>query len=67
MFYREFALQLDADRPFDSIAASMLQNLRLNALGSVAEIAKVYLEEIRKIQPEASYLLGGDSFGGLLA
>ncbi len=67
MFYREFALQLDEDRPFYAIEAPMLQDLRLNALGSVAEIAKVYLEEIRKIQPEGPYLLGGYSFGGLVA
>jgi amino acid adenylation domain-containing protein len=67
MFYREFALQLDEDRPFYAIEAPMLQDLRLNALGSVAEIAKVYLEEIRRIQPEGPYLLGGYSFGGLVA
>ncbi len=67
MFYREFALQLDEERPFYAIEAPMLQNLELNALGSVAEIARVYLEDIRKIQPEGPYLLGGYSFGGLVA
>ncbi len=67
MFYREFALQLDEERPFYAIEAPMLQDLQLDALGSVEEIAKVYLEDIRKIQPEGPYLLGGYSFGGLVA
>ncbi len=67
MFYREFALQLDEERPFYALEAPMLQNLQLNALGSVAEIASVYLDNIRKIQPEGPYLLGGYSFGGLVA
>lgn len=67
MFYREFALQLDEDRPFYAIEAPMLQDLQLNALGSISEIAKAYLEAIQEIQPEGPYLLGGYSFGGLVA
>ncbi len=67
MFYREFAMQLDEDRPFYAIEAPMLQNLNLNALASVAETATAYLADIRKIQPEGPYLLGGYSFGGLVA
>ena len=67
MFYREFAMQLDDDRPFYAIEAPMLQNLKLNALDSVAAIAKAYLEDIRRIQPDGPYLLGGYSFGGLVA
>lgn len=45
----------------------MLQDLKLDAPGSVAEIARVYLADVRKIQPEGPYLLGGYSFGGLVA
>jgi thioesterase domain-containing protein/NAD(P)-dependent dehydrogenase (short-subunit alcohol dehydrogenase family)/acyl carrier protein len=67
LFYRDFGLQLDENRPIHAIEAPMLQNPRLNAADNVATIATAYLADIRRIQPEGPYLLGGYSFGGIVA
>ena len=67
LFYREFGLRLDENRPFHAIEAPMLQDPELDARDSVAAIAKAYLEDIRRIQPDGPYLLGGYSFGGIVA
>jgi len=53
--YRLYGIQC---RGFDDSAAP---------LGSVEEMAAAYLEEVREIQPEGPYHLGGYSFGGLVA
>jgi len=37
------------------------------ALNSVADLATLYLEEMRKLQPVGPYFLVGESFGGLVA
>jgi thioesterase domain-containing protein/acyl transferase domain-containing protein len=67
LFYRDFGLQLDENRPIHAIEAPMLQNPQLHAADSVATIATAYLADIRRIQPEGPYLLGGYSFGGIVA
>jgi amino acid adenylation domain-containing protein len=67
LFYRQFGLQLQVDRPFFAIEAPMLQDLRLHAGESVEAIAASYIRDIRRIQPEGPYLLGGYSFGGIVA
>ncbi|MFT5192598.1 MAG: surfactin synthase thioesterase subunit [Verrucomicrobiales bacterium] len=38
-----------------------------NEVPSVEEAARLYLEEIRRVQPTGPYFLGGYSYGGLVA
>ncbi len=59
--YRELASTLP-DRPVYG-----LECVRGYAGETVATMATTYLEEIRRVQPEGPYLLGGWSLGGLIA
>jgi thioesterase domain-containing protein len=40
---------------------------KLPPIATIEEMAAVYLAEIRKVQPRGPYLLGGASFGGVVA
>jgi amino acid adenylation domain-containing protein len=63
--YAGLARELAPDRPFYG-----LQSLGLDGGApqtTVEEMAATYLEEILKVQPEGPWLLGGWSFGALLA
>jgi amino acid adenylation domain-containing protein len=64
--YRELARQLGDDRPFFALQADGLDGeaepeVRIEAM------AARYVEAIRGAQPEGPYLLGGWSFGGVVA
>jgi amino acid adenylation domain-containing protein len=61
--YVELARALGHERPFyalQSPSASM-------EITTVEEMATLYLREIRQVQPEGPYFLGGWSMGGLVA
>ena len=62
----DLAQHLDPDRPFYG-----LQSVGLNGndepYSRVEEMAARYIDEIRAVQPHGPYLLGGLSFGGLVA
>lgn len=66
-------LRLDAlcddDRPVYGITNHMhcLGHQHVEYPSSLAELARVYLEEIRAVQPHGPYLLGGWSMGGMVA
>jgi thioesterase domain-containing protein/acyl carrier protein len=60
------AQHLGNDRPFYGIQAYGLDDGKLPH-ASVEEMAAHYISEVRKIQPEGPYLLGGYSFGGAVA
>jgi len=64
--YLELAHQLDSDRSFYG-----LQPLGLDGtsapLKSIKAIANYYIQAIQTMQPRGPYLLGGWSFGGLVA
>ncbi|MDC3955568.1 non-ribosomal peptide synthetase/type I polyketide synthase [Polyangium jinanense] len=66
MVYVPLARLLGTDRPFYGLQASGLLD-DLAPLNSVEALAERYVEAIRAIQPEGPYLLGGWSFGGLVA
>jgi surfactin family lipopeptide synthetase A len=66
LFLRDLAAHLHRDQPFYAIR-SPGQNGEIAPLTSVKAMAQFYLQEIRAIQPEGAYLLGGYSFGGLVA
>jgi FkbH-like protein len=60
------AKYLDRDRPFYGLRGIGLDGIQ-NPLTSVGEMAKCYLAEIRNLQPQGPYLLGGQCWGGTVA
>ncbi|WP_441287561.1 amino acid adenylation domain-containing protein [Sorangium sp. KYC3313] len=64
--YADLARELGRDRPFYGIQAFGLETPP-RPLASVGEMAEAYCEELRRVQPEGPYLLGGWSMGGVVA
>ena len=65
--YRRLVNRLEyLDRPIYSIRAQGLGG-DTEPIGSVAEMAALYLKEIKEVQPQGPYFLGGYSFGGTVA
>ena len=65
-FYRELAESLDTDQAVYGIEAKGLDG-KEETLTTVEEMAKAYLMSVKSLQPKGPYLLGGASFGGLIA
>jgi amino acid adenylation domain-containing protein len=66
LFLKSLANHLSWDQPFYAIR-SPGQNGETAPLTCIKEMAKLYIKEIKTIQPQGPYLLGGYSFGGLVA
>ena len=66
LFLKSLANHLSRDQPFYAIR-SPGQNGETAPLTCIKEMAKLYIKEIKTIQPQGPYLLGGYSFGGLVA
>jgi non-ribosomal peptide synthetase component F/thioesterase domain-containing protein len=66
LIYRELALRLGADQPVYGLQAQGLDG-ELPALGTIEEMAALYVEEIRRIQLHGPYYLGGYCMGGTIA
>jgi amino acid adenylation domain-containing protein len=64
--FRDLARHLGSDQPFYALQPQGLDGKR-PCLASVAEMAQRYIREIRRVQPEGPYRIGGYSFGGLVA
>jgi thioesterase domain-containing protein/acyl carrier protein len=64
--YAELARHLGPGRPFHALRATGLDG-REPPLDSVEEMARRYVEQVRAVQPEGPYLLGGWSLGGAVA
>lgn len=64
--YLALASLLDPEEPFFALEHPGLQSLE-GFPTSIEQLASLYLGEIRALQPEGPYLLGGWSLGGLLA
>jgi thioesterase domain-containing protein len=64
--YRPLARLLGPDQPVYTLQARGLDG-HIEADSSIEEMAAAYIEEIRRIQPQGPYYLGGFCFGGLLA
>jgi amino acid adenylation domain-containing protein len=64
--FEHFSRYFDPDRPLYGIQAQGLDGKRPRHR-SVEEMAAHYVKEIRELQPEGPYYLGGSSFGGLVA
>jgi thioesterase domain-containing protein/acyl carrier protein len=66
IIYRDLARHLGTDQPVYGLQAQGLDG-KQTCLNRVEDMATLYLEAIRAIQPEGPYLLGGLSFGGTVA
>ena len=63
---RQLARHMNPDYPLYGLQAQGLDGKR-PCLGSLEEMAAHYIKEIRTIQPQGPYFLGGYSLGGLIA
>jgi thioesterase domain-containing protein len=66
LIYRELARHLGADYPFYGLQARGLDGTR-EYLTTTEAMAECYLSEIRELQPEGPYYLGGFCMGGQVA
>ncbi len=66
VYYRGLARQLGADQPVYGLQSQGLDGSR-RPHETVEEMAAHYVREIRGLQPEGPYYLGGYSFGGKVA
>lgn len=62
----DLARYLDADRPFYGLQSIGLDGVR-EPYVRVGDMASHYIEEIRTVQSHGPYLVGGLSFGGVVA
>jgi len=63
--YAELARELGPEQPFYGLQAPSPVVLAENP--SIEQMAELYIKAIRSLQPSGPYLLGGWSFGGLVA
>src|SRR5205807_1503105 len=66
LFYRQLSGFLGSEQPFYGIQSEGLTGGPI-VRTSVESMAEYYWQEIRKVQPCGPYLVGGYSFGGLVA
>jgi amino acid adenylation domain-containing protein/non-ribosomal peptide synthase protein (TIGR01720 family) len=64
--YLDLAKYMAADQPFYGLQMAGLDG-KHEWHKSVAEMAAHYIKEIKSLQPEGPYYIGGSSFGGLVA
>jgi len=64
--FQNLASYLDSDQPFYALQSQGLDG-KQPPYTKIEDMAAHYLREIRTIQPEGPYFLGGFSFGGLVA
>ena len=62
----ELSGMLGADQPFYGFQAKFLDGAQLFHI-KIKDMAKDYIEEIRKVQPEGPYFVGGHCSGGHIA
>jgi amino acid adenylation domain-containing protein len=64
--FQELARHMAPDQPFYGIQPQGIDG-GMPLLDSVEQMASCYIREMRKLQPEGPYFIGGYSFGGLVA
>ena len=65
MIYRQLSEGLAKDRPFYTLEAPALSG-EGDVAPTIEETAKTYLRQIKTVQAEGPYLLGGYCFGGIV-
>jgi aspartate racemase len=66
VFYEQLSKALGPDQPFYAFQSPLLFNADTRET-SIEELASIYVKELRAFSPEGPYVLGGLSFGGLVA
>ncbi len=66
LFYEKLAKALGPDQPFCAFHSLLLSRAEISET-SVEELAAAYVKEMREFYPTGPYLVGGLSFGGLVA
>ncbi len=66
LFYNNLVKRLGADQPCFGLQAVGLSGHQ-SAYDRIEDMAAHYIKEIRGVQPEGPYYLGGGSYGGLIA
>ena len=66
LIYRDLSLHLGPDQPFYGFQSQGLDGKR-DLLGSIQQMATLYVNEIKKVQPHGPYYLGGYCLGGTVA
>jgi amino acid adenylation domain-containing protein len=66
LFYRDLIGYLPPDQPVYGLEAKGLDGKEA-PITSMTEMAAYYIEEIRKVQPQGPYFIGGHSLGGIVA
>lgn len=66
LIFRDLARRLPVDRPIYGLRARGLENGEAPAT-DIEEMARDYLAQIRTVQPQGPYFLGGFSLGGIVA
>ena len=66
LWFRDLAQCLAPDYPFYGLQARGLDGIQ-DPIPQIEAMAAHYIEEIRSLQPNGPYLLGGASFGGTVA
>ncbi|QBD77254.1 non-ribosomal peptide synthetase [Ktedonosporobacter rubrisoli] len=64
--YYDLATHLGTEQPFYALEDLSLYEKEIRQI-SIEEMASAYIKVIRQVQPAGPYLLGGWSFGGLVA
>jgi amino acid adenylation domain-containing protein len=65
--YYDLAQQLGTERPFYGLQPVMDEITHQSIYHRVEEMAAQYIQEIKMVQPNGPYLLGGFCFGGIVA
>lgn len=65
-FYRDLARYLDRNQPLYAFQAASLSG-NAAPIHSIPQLAENYIAELHQLNIEPPYLLGGSSFGGLVA
>jgi thioesterase domain-containing protein/acyl carrier protein len=66
IFYEQLARALGTDQPFHAFQSPLVSHKDV-AETSVEELASIYIRDLRAFYPQGPYLIGGASFGGLIA
>jgi acyl carrier protein len=66
LIYRDLVKHLGTDQPFYGLQSQGLDG-KGNLQTKVEDMARIYLQEVRRVQPRGPYFLGGYCMGGTVA
>lgn len=66
LIFNDLAQQLGSEQPFYGLQARGADGIQ-EPLSRIEDMAAFYIQELRSVQPEGPYFLGGYSSGGLVA